>query len=126
MAGIKPFRVFRWKATRVFMLACLSSPVVALEAADIAKAFGLDISPLITEQQRATLSPEFSDQFRNHADLTPSALTQYLADHPLELEALRSYLQDLVDRGMMDPELALSVLEQGIRTFSMRPIHTAP
>lgn len=102
------------------------SPAYALTATQIANAFGLDVSPLITEQQRETLSPEFSELFQNRADLTASALIQYLGTHPLELEPFRRYLQILVDCELIEPDLANDILEQGIRQFSMRPLRPLP
>lgn len=119
-------RVFLETKALAFVFVLGSPSALSLEAAEIAAAFGIDVSPLITEQQRATLSPQFFDQFRSQADLNAPALTQYLSDHPLELEAFRAYLQGLVDRGMIEPDFALSVLEQGIRTFAVRPLYKTP
>lgn len=110
---------------RIWILVLLfgvSPSVHALSAADIATAYGLVVSPLITQQQRPVLSPEFSVQFQSRTDLTVEALSSYLALHPLELVALRNHLQVLVNAELLDAEVAIDALGLGIEQFAIRSL----
>jgi hypothetical protein len=107
---------------------CVLSPNTssALGAQQIAEAFGYSISPLISQQQRTELSPDFSGRFKVLNDLRVDALSSYIGAHPLELEAIHGYLQQLVNEALLDPEIALEALDLGIRQFSMRPLRISP
>ena len=112
----------RWVLLGTFTIACGSVvPVVSQttesEMLSIATQLGLFIPKKVVDNQASQLSAEFRKEFRTKSQLNTKNVHRYISNHPLEVMAFRSYVQQLTDSGVISGDLAESLVVSAFQTL---------
>lgn len=76
------------------------------------EAFRVVLPPEVRVNQKPVVSQTFRAKFETYADLQTTRLVEYLTQNPDELVAVRNYLQQLIDAGLMPTETVVQILDQ--------------
>jgi len=112
----------RWVFLGTFTIACGSVVPVVSQTAEsemlsIATQLGLFIPKKVVDNQASQLSAEFRKEFRTKSQLNAKNVHRYISNHPLEVMAFRSYLQQLTDSGVVSGDLAESLVVSAFQTL---------
>ena len=97
----------------LFLLTVLSiSPALAEQIDDalcIGRPFDVSISPELEEIQKASLTSNFTGEFKTFGDLTSGRLEKFVSGNPQLFRPINLYLQNLYRNRYLDPEQFLSL-----------------
>lgn len=103
----------RWLITLVCLLSASTFGYSASERIrHMEAAFRVVLPHTVRVNQKPVVSEAFRARFQTRGDLQPAQLVDYVTQHPLELVAIRNYLQQLVDAGWMQSETAERILDK--------------
>lgn len=112
----------QWVLLGTLTIACGSVVPVVSQTAEsemlsIAAQLGLFIPKRVVDNQAPQLSVEFRKEFRTKSQLNTKNVRQYISNHPLEVMAFRSYVQQLTDIGVVSGDLAESLVVSAFQTL---------
>ena len=110
----------RWLMTLVCLLSASAfgySPSERIRHMEAA--FQVVLPHTVRVNQTPVVSEAFRARFQTRGDLQPAQLVDYMIQYPLELVAVRNYLQQLIDAGWIQSETAVRILDKATHEIGM-------